>query len=46
MAPPRYKIILSDLHLGFGPRLPDGSRNLLEEFHYDRQFIELLRHYS
>lgn len=46
MAQPRYKIILSDLHLGFGPRLPDGSRNLLEEFHYDRQFIELLQHYS
>lgn len=46
MAPPRYKIILSDLHLGFGPRLPDGSRNLLEEFHFDRPFCELLRYYS
>lgn len=42
---PRYKIILSDLHLGFGPFNPDGSRNLLEEFHYDTQFAELLKYY-
>lgn len=46
MARPRYKIILSDLHLGFGPYNADGSRNLLEEFHFDRQFVELLQHYS
>lgn len=42
---PRYKIILSDLHLGFGPLSEDGSRNLLEEFHYDRQFAELLQYH-
>lgn len=46
MAKERYKVICSDFHLGFGPRNPDGSRNLLEEFHYDKQFIDLLQYYS
>ncbi len=45
MARAKYKIVLSDLHLGFGPFNPDGSRNLLEEFHYDNQFAELLDYY-
>lgn len=45
MARPRYKIILSDLHLGFGPYNADGSRNLLEEFHFDQQLAELLAFY-
>lgn len=46
MAKTRYKVIVSDLHLGFGPRHPDGSRNLLEEFHYDEAFEGFLQHYS
>lgn len=46
MARPRYKIILSDLHLGFGPYNTDGSRNLLEEFHFDQPFVELLAYYN
>lgn len=45
MSRPRYKLILSDLHLGFGSFQPDGSRNLLEEFHYDLPFVELLQYY-
>lgn len=45
MAKPRTKLILSDLHLGFGPYNADGSRNLLEEFHYDRPFAELMEYY-
>lgn len=46
MAKTRTKIILSDLHLGFGSLNSDGSRNLLEEFHYDSQFTQLLDYYS
>ena len=45
MSRPHYKIIVSDLHLGPGPFLPDGNRNILEEFHYDPQFSEWLEYY-
>lgn len=41
-----YKIIVSDLHLGNGPFNPDGSRNILEEFHYDAPFAEFLAYYT
>lgn len=46
MAKARIKLIVSDLHLGCGTFLPDGSRNLLEEFHYDRAFAQWLGYYS
>jgi len=42
---PKYKIILSDLHLGFGPHNSDGSYNIFEEFHYDKTFVEFLNYY-
>lgn len=45
MSKTRYKIIVSDLHLGSGPFHPDGSRNILEEFHYDKPFSEFLEYY-
>ena len=45
MTKTRYKIIVSDLHLGPGPFHPDGSRNILEEFHHDNPFAELLEYY-
>ncbi|MDO8526421.1 MAG: hypothetical protein Q7T03_01895 [Deltaproteobacteria bacterium] len=41
----RYKIIVSDLHLGMGGFDPDGNRNLFEDFHYDAQFAEFLQYY-
>lgn len=41
----RYKVVLSDLHLGPGPFHEDGSRNLTEEFFYDDLFVELLEYY-
>jgi len=41
----KVKIVLSDFHLGKGLRLPDGSKNLLEDFTADRQFIDFLDYY-
>ncbi len=40
------KIVVSDFHLGKGRALPDGVPNLLEDFHEDEKFIELLEWYS
>ncbi len=45
LSPKRFKIIVSDFHLGKGISLGDGSRNLLEDFTSDRQFVEFLEHY-
>lgn len=42
----RYKIVVSDFHLGFGLHDADGERNLLEDFFCDLQFVELLQYYS
>ncbi len=42
---PRYKLVLSDFHLGKGRYFRDGSPNLLEDFVYDREFAEYLDHY-
>ncbi len=42
----KYKIVVSDLHLGRGRVLPDGSVNILEDFLADRHFAEFLDHYS
>lgn len=41
--PEEVLINLSDLHLGEGPRLPNGKRNLLEEFGRDREFAAFVR---
>jgi UDP-2,3-diacylglucosamine pyrophosphatase LpxH len=40
------KLVVSDFHLGNGPRLPDGSVNPLEDFVYDEQFIEFLDYHD
>jgi UDP-2,3-diacylglucosamine pyrophosphatase LpxH len=42
----RYKIVVSDLHIGRGRVLPDGAVNILEDFMADRHFIEFLEFYS
>ncbi len=42
----KYKLVVSDLHLGRGKVLPDGSINILEDFLADRQFTEFLAYYS
>jgi UDP-2,3-diacylglucosamine pyrophosphatase LpxH len=41
----KYKLIVSDFHLGRGTHFPDGRRNYLEDFFYDRQFCEFLEYY-
>lgn len=45
-APSKIKLVVSDFHLGAGHRNPDGSLNILEDFFYDREFIEFLQYYS
>jgi UDP-2,3-diacylglucosamine pyrophosphatase LpxH len=42
----KYKIVISDLHIGRGRVLSDGSLNVLEDFIADRQLAEFLNHYS
>lgn len=42
----KYKLVVSDLHLGAGKVLSDGSINSLEEFYYDERFAEFLNYYS
>lgn len=42
----KVKIVLSDLHLGKGKFLPNGTLNVLEQFDGDDQLIELLQYYS
>lgn len=42
----KIKLIVSDLHLGAGRVLPDGSLNLLEEFYFDEKFSEFLDYYT
>lgn len=46
MSEARFKIIVSDMHLGKGRALPDGTINPLEEFYYGEKFIEFLNYYS
>lgn len=38
----KIKLVVSDLHLCSGVRLPGGSKNPLEEFFFDRLFSEFL----
>lgn len=42
----KYKLVVSDLHLGRGKVLADGSINILEDFLADRQWCEFLEYYS
>ncbi len=41
-----YKLVFSDFHMGGGSRLPDGTTNYLENFFFDREYIELIESYS
>lgn len=42
----KLKLVISDLHLGKGRFLPDGSLNIMEEFLYDDKLAEFLDYYS
>ncbi len=41
----KYKIVVSDFHLGKGRLNSDGTKNLLEDFDADREFIEFMDYY-
>ncbi len=41
----KYRLVVSDFHLGKGRYLRDGSQNILEDFVYDREFSEFLGFY-
>lgn len=41
----KYKLIVSDFHLGKGRYFADGTQNILEDFIYDREFSEFLKYY-
>ncbi len=38
----KYKLVVSDFHLGKGRYFSDGTQNILEDFVYDREFSEFL----
>ena len=42
---PKYKLVVSDFHLGKGRHFPDKTQNILEDFIYDREFAEFLNYY-
>ncbi|MBK9293128.1 MAG: metallophosphoesterase [Oligoflexia bacterium] len=42
----KIKLVISDLHVGKGHILPDGSVNVLEEFYFDDKLAEFLDYYS
>lgn len=42
---PRYKLVVSDFHLGKGRYFEDGTQNIMEDFIYDREFAEFLNYY-
>jgi UDP-2,3-diacylglucosamine pyrophosphatase LpxH len=42
---PKYKLVVSDFHLGKGRYFRDGTQNILEDFVYDREFAEFLNYY-
>ncbi|MCJ8277806.1 MAG: hypothetical protein MJK18_13265, partial [Bdellovibrionales bacterium] len=42
----RIKLIVSDMHLGKGKILEDGSVNKLEEFFFGEKFAEFLDYYT
>lgn len=41
----KYKVIVSDFHLGKDRHFSDGTQNILEDFIYDREFSEFLNFY-
>lgn len=42
----KIKLVLSDLHLGKGRQLENGSINALEEFYYSEKLVEFIQYYS
>jgi UDP-2,3-diacylglucosamine pyrophosphatase LpxH len=42
---PKYKVVVSDFHLGKGRYFRDGTQNILEDFIYDREFAEFVTYY-
>jgi len=42
---PRFKLVVSDFHLGKGRNFKDGTQNILEDFFYDREFAEFLNYH-
>ncbi len=46
MAKDQITLVLSDVHLGAGPTLPDGSTNYLEDFFHDPKLVDFLNYYS
>lgn len=42
----KIKLVISDLHLGKGRQLADGSLNSLEEFYYAEKLVEFIQYYS
>lgn len=41
----KFKLVVSDFHLGKGRYFRDGTQNILEDFVYDREFSEFLTFY-
>jgi UDP-2,3-diacylglucosamine pyrophosphatase LpxH len=41
----KFKLIVSDFHLGKGRYFRDGTQNILEDFIYDREFAEFLNYH-
>jgi hypothetical protein len=41
----KFKLVVSDMHLGKGRYFRDGTQNILEDFIYDREFSEFLAYY-
>ncbi len=42
----KIKLVVSDLHLGKGRQLENGSLNSLEEFYYADKLVEFIQYYS
>ncbi|MGZ3688102.1 MAG: metallophosphoesterase, partial [Bdellovibrionota bacterium] len=42
---PKYRLVVSDFHLGKGRHFRDGTQNILEDFIYDREWAEFLNFY-
>lgn len=41
----KYRLVVSDFHLGKGRFFRDGTQNILEDFIYDREFAEFLTYH-
>ncbi len=42
----KFKLVISDLHLGRGRTLEGGATNPLEEFYFGQKLVEFLHYYS